>query len=139
MMEREATDSIIGSAIEVHRLMGPGLLESVYEDCLAMELSLRGLQCVRQQPVPLEYKGRRLGVDLRIDLLVDDRVVVELKAVEKLLPIHEAQVITYLRLTGKPFGLLINFNVPLLKEGIRRSLNPQLLRVSVPPCESDER
>lgn len=131
MLERNATGRIIGSAIEVHRLMGPGLLESIYEDCLAMELTLRGLQCERQRPVPLEYKGRRLGMDLRIDLLVEDRTVVELKAVEKLLPIHEAQVITYLRLTGKPCGLLINFNVPLLKDGIRRFLNPHLLRASV--------
>jgi GxxExxY protein len=99
-----------------------------------MELRLRGLQCERQRPVALEYKGRRLGVDLRIDLLVDDRIVVELKAVEKLLPIHEAQIIIYLRLTGKPFGLLINFNVPLLKEGIRcfpQSEASPCLRVSV--------
>ena len=139
MMEHEATDRIIGSAIEVHRLMGPGLLESVYEDCLAMELGLRGLPYQRQLAVPLEYKGQQLRIDLRIDLLVDDRVVVELKAVERLLPIHEAQIITYLRLTGKPFGLLINFNVPLLKDGIRRFLNPHLLRDSVPPCENELR
>lgn len=135
MLESNATERIIGCAIEVHRFMGPGLLESVYEDCLAMELNLKGLQYERQRPVQLEYKGRRLGVDLRIDLLVEDRVVVELKSVEKVLPVHEAQVITYLRLTAKPFGLLINFNVPLLKDGIRRFLNPHLLRGSVPPCE----
>jgi GxxExxY protein len=135
MLDSNATEQIIGGAIEVHRLMGPGLLESVYEDCLAMELSMRGLQCERQRPVALEYKRRRLGVDLRIDLLVENRTVVELKAVEQLLPIHEAQVIIYLRLTGRPFGLLINFNVPLLKQGIRRFLNPHLLRASVPLCE----
>jgi GxxExxY protein len=131
MIERDATEGIIGGAIEVHRLMGPGpgSLESVYEDCLAMELDLRGLRCERQRAVTLEYEGRRLGADLRIDLLVDDRIVVELKAVEKLLPIHEAQVITYLRLAGKPFGLLVNFNVPLLKEG-----NPPLPQSPPSPC-----
>ena len=139
MLEEDATKGIIGSAIEVHRILGPGLLESVYEDCLTMELSLRGLPYERQRAVPVEYKGRRIGADFRIDLLVNDRVIVELKAVETLLPIHEAQVITYLRLTGKPFGLLINFNVPLLKDGIRRLLNPHLLRASVPPCEKVNR
>jgi len=133
MMEVNATDGIIGGAIEVHRTLGPGLLESVYEECLAVELGLRGLRCERQRAVPLQYKGRQLGVDLKIDLLVNDRVVVELKAVEKLLPIHEAQIITYLRLTGKPLGLLINFNVPLLKDGIRRFLNSFTLRASVSP------
>jgi GxxExxY protein len=133
MVEKEVTEGIIGGAIEVHRTLGPGLLESVYEECLVVELALRGLQCERQRAVPLEYKGQRLGVELRIDLLVHDRVVVELKVVEKLLPIHEAQIITYLRLTGKPLGLLINFNVPLLKDGIRRFLNLPPLRVSVSP------
>jgi GxxExxY protein len=98
-----------------------------------LEFGLRGLPYVRQQAVPLRYKGRAIGTDLRIDLLVADRVVVELKAVEKLLPIHEAQILTYLRLTGKEIGLLINFNVPLLKGGIRRFLNHPPLRVSVPP------
>ncbi|MFN8641079.1 MAG: GxxExxY protein [Candidatus Binatia bacterium] len=133
MREESATVGIIGAAIDVHRELGPGLLESVYEECLAVELGARGLPYVRQQAVPLRYKGRSIGTDLRIDLLVADRVVVELKAVEKLLPIHEAQILTYLRLTGKEIGLLINFNVPLLKGGIRRFLNHPTLRVSVPP------
>jgi GxxExxY protein len=133
MKESDATEGIIGSAIEVHRTLGPGLLESVYEECLAVELGLRGLRCERQRAVPLQYKGHRLKADLKIDLLVDDRVVVELKVVEKLLPVHEAQILTYLHLTGKPFGLLLNFNVPLLKDGIRRFLNSHSLRVSVPP------
>jgi GxxExxY protein len=132
MMEKDATEGIIGGAIEVHRILGPGLLESVYEECLAVELGLRGLRCERQRVIPLEYKGQRLGVDLRIDLLVEDRVVVELKAVEKLLPVHEAQVITYLRLTGKPFGLLINFNVPFLGRDSSLSSSPSSpLRASV--------
>jgi len=133
MIEKDVTEGVIGGAIEVHRTLGPGLLESVYEECLAVELGLRGLRCERQRPIPLEYKGRRLGVDLKIDLLVDDRIVVELKAVENLLPVHEAQLITYLRLSGKEVGLLINFNVPLLKDGLRRFLNSPPLRASVSP------
>ena len=123
MKEPEETEGIIGAAIEVHRTIGPGLLESVYEECVVIELELRGMRVERQQPVPLVYKGRRIGGDLKIDLIVNDRVVVELKSVERLLPIHDAQTITYLRLTGKPIGLLINFNVPLLKDGIHRFLN----------------
>jgi GxxExxY protein len=133
MKESDATKPIIGCAIEVHRKLGPGLLESVYEECLAVELGLRGLRYERQRTVPLQYKGHRLRADLKLDLIVDDRVIVELKVVEKLLPIHEAQILTYLRLTEKPFGLLLNFNVPLLKDGIRRFLNSESLRVSVPP------
>jgi GxxExxY protein len=136
MMGTEVTEGIIGAAIEVHRALGPGLLESIYEECLAEELGLRKFSFERQHAVPLVYKGRCLGADLRVDLLVDDLVVVELKAIEKILPIHAAQVVTYLRLTQKPFGLLINFNVPLLKDGLRRYLNPLLLRSSVPPCET---
>lgn len=136
MLGTVVTEGIIGAAIEVHRALGPGLLESIYEECLAEELSLRHLPYERQRAVPLVYKGRCLGTDLRVDLLVGDEVVVELKAVEKIVPIHAAQVVTYLRLTQKPYGLLINFNVPLLKEGIRRFLNPVLLRCSVPPCET---
>jgi GxxExxY protein len=123
MKEPEETEGIIGAAIEVHRTIGPGLLESVYEECVVIELELRGMRVERQQPVPLVYKGRRIGGDLKIDLIVNDRVVVELKSVECILPIHDAQTITYLRLTGKPIGLLINFNVPLLKDGINRFLN----------------
>jgi GxxExxY protein len=118
--ENEITESIIGGAIDVHRAFGPGLLESVYEECLAVELRLRGLRFERQRPVPLEYKGCRVGVELRLDLFVEDLVIVELKSVDRLLPIHEAQLLTYLRLTGRAIGLMINFNVPLLKDGLRR-------------------
>ena len=120
MTENDITENIIGGAIEVHRAFGPGLLESVYEECLAIELGLRKLKFERQQPVSLEYKGHRVGVELRLDLLVEDRVIVELKAIEKLLPIHDAQLLTYMRLTRRSLGLMINFNVPLLKDGLRR-------------------
>ena len=132
MTENELTEVIIGSAIEVHREIGPGLLESVYEECLAVELESRGIPFTRQFVVPLEYKKRRLRLDLKIDLLVDQRVVVELKAVEKLLPVHEAQLITYLRLTNRTVGLLINFNVPLLKNGLKRLVNNFPLCASAP-------
>ena len=130
MTENEVTEEIIGGAIEVHRMLGPGLLESVYEECLAIELDLRRLTFQRQVPVPIEYKGQRIGADLKIDLLVQQLIVVELKAVEKILPVHEAQLLSYLRLTGRPLGLLINFNVPLLKNGIHRRINCFPLRVS---------
>ncbi len=111
---------IIGAAIEVHRALGPGLLESAYEKCLCRELTLRQIPFERQRPLPVEYKGVRLDCGYRLDLLVADTVVVEIKAVERLLPIHEAQLLTYLKLGGWKVGLLINFNVPVLKQGIRR-------------------
>jgi len=114
------TSPIIGAAIEVHRNLGPGLLESAYEECLCHELHLRGIDCKRQVPLPLLYKGLKLDCGYKIDLIVHDEVVLELKAVERLLPIHEAQLLTYLKLTGKRVGLLINFNVPLLTQGIVR-------------------
>jgi GxxExxY protein len=114
------TSPIIGAAIEVHRNLGPGLLESAYEECLCHELQLRGLDFKRQVPLPLLYKGLRLDCGYKIDLIVRDEVILELKAIEKLLPIHEAQLLTYLRLTGRRVGLLINFNVPLLTQGIVR-------------------
>jgi len=114
------TETIIGAAIEVHRALGPGLLESVYEECLCRELSLRGIPFERQRSLPVEYKGLRLDCGYRLDLLVADTVVVEIKAVESLLPIHEAQLLTYLRLGGWKVGLLINFNVAVLRQGIRR-------------------
>lgn len=100
--------------------MGPGLLESVYEICLVHELNARGLKVKQQMELPLEYRGVRLDSGLRIDLLVEDKVVVELKAVERILPVHKAQLLSYLRLTGMPVGLLINFHVPLIKDGIQR-------------------
>jgi len=120
MTDNELTHGIIGAAIEVHRLFGPGLLESAYEECLARELSLRGLRFERQNPVPVVHQDVKLECGYRVDLLVEGRIVVELKAVEALAPIHEAIVLTYLRLSGCSLGLLINFNVPVLKDGIRR-------------------
>ena len=114
------TKEIISAAIEVHRALGPGLLESAYEECLCRELNLRGIPFERQVPLPVEFKGVRLECGYRLDLLVDKRVVVEIKTVESLLPIHEAQLLTYLKLGGWKVGLLINFNVSVLKNGIRR-------------------
>jgi GxxExxY protein len=119
----ELTSQIIGAAIEVHKAFGPGLLESIYEDCMAVELRLRGIPFERQKPIPLEYKGYKVGANLRIDLLVANKVIVELKSVNMLLPIHEAQLLTYLKLAQCSTGLLINFNVSLLKKGIKRMRN----------------
>ena len=120
LIEEEVTASIIGAAIEVHRELGPGLLESAYEECLCHELRLRKLAFRRQVELPVQYKGLKLDCGYRIDLLVSNSVVVELKAVPHLSPVHEAQLITYLRLSGKRVGLLINFDVPVLKNGIVR-------------------
>ena len=117
------TGEIIGGAIEVHKAFGPGLLESVYEDCLLVEFSLRGLKFDQQKSIPLSYKGADVGSQFRVDFIVEQMVVVELKSVAKLLPVHEAQLLTYLKLTKLPAGLLINFNVPLLKNGIKRMIN----------------
>jgi GxxExxY protein len=117
------TGEIIGAAIEVHKILGPGLLESVYEDCLCRELDLREIPYERQKNLPIEYKGVTLDTKLRLDVLVDESVVVELKSREKLEPIHEAQLLTHLKLTGMKIGLLINFNVTVLKEGIKRLAN----------------
>ena len=121
MEESDAlTHEIIGAAIEVHRELGPGLLESVYEVCLSCELEMRGIDHERQFPLPVVYKGRLLDADFRLDIYLPNRLVVELKAVERLLPVHEAQLLTYLRLTRTRVGLLMNFNVPVLKDGIKR-------------------
>ena len=117
------TDLIIGSAIEVHRELGPGLLESVYEECLEYELKQQKLQVKRQVPVPIVYKETPLNKTFYMDLLVEDLVPIELKAVEHLLPIHEVQLVTYLRLSGKKLGLLLNFNVEVMKHGIKRKIN----------------
>jgi GxxExxY protein len=114
------TQQVIGCAIEVHRNLGPGLLESTYEKCLAHELKLAGLSFINQVSMPIDYKGITLDSGYRLDFLIDDYLVVELKAVEQLLPIHQAQLITYMKLAEAPVGLLINFNVKLLKDGIRR-------------------
>ncbi|HNT23563.1 MAG TPA: GxxExxY protein [Anaerolineales bacterium] len=116
----EITGSIIGAAIEVHRSLGPGLLESAYEECLCHELGLQGLSFKRQVNLPVTYKGITLDCGYRLDLLVQGQVVVEIKAVETLLPIHDAQLLSYLRLGGWQVGLLINFHVPILKDGIHR-------------------
>jgi GxxExxY protein len=118
----QITEAIIGAAIEVHRVVGPGLLESAYEECLCHELSLRGIPFQRQVPLPVNYKGVRLDCGYRLDLVVAGQVIVELKAVEMLQPIHEAQLLTYLKLSRHKIGLLINFNVPLLKDGIVRRI-----------------
>jgi GxxExxY protein len=114
------TREIIGGAIEVHRALGPGLLESVYEECLAMELTDRNLEVRRQVPVPVVFKGRKLEIGYKLDMLVNDQVIVELKAVEKLIPVHEAQLLSYLRLMNRRVGLLLNFHVPYLKDGMLR-------------------
>ncbi|HZC24493.1 MAG TPA: GxxExxY protein [Candidatus Binatia bacterium] len=114
------TAPIIGAAIEVHRHLGPGLLESAYEECLCHELHLRGLSFERQVDLPVQYKGLHLGCGYKIDLIVEQEVILELKAIETILPVHEAQLLTYLKLAGKHVGLLINFNTPILTSGIRR-------------------
>ena len=114
------TEIIIGCAIEVHRALGPGLLESAYEECLAYELQLVGLKVERQKAVPVIYKEKKLDCGYRMDLLVENQVVLELKTVDALCPVHEAQVLTYLRFAEKRIGLLINFNVTVLKNGIKR-------------------
>jgi GxxExxY protein len=110
---------VIGAAIEVHKLLGPGFLESVYEEALAVEFGIRGISFARQVPVAVQYKGQAVG-QARLDFLVEGCLIVELKAIELLIPLHEAQVISYLRATRLPLGLLINFNVPVLRDGIRR-------------------
>ncbi len=119
----ELTESIIGAGIEVHRALGPGLLESAYEECLCHELNLRGLTFQRQLPLPVTYKGLQLNTGFRVDLLVADQVVVELKATDTLLPVHSAQLLTYIKMGGWPLGLLMNFNVPVLRNGIKRLIN----------------
>lgn len=120
MPDNGLTQAIIGAAIEVHRLLGPGLLESSYEECLCCELHLRKLKFERQKPIPVVYKTIKLESGYRLDLLVETKVIVELKSIEALGPLHEAIVLTYMRLSGHHLGLLINFNVPMLKDGIRR-------------------
>ena len=120
------TDAIIGAAIEVHRVLGPGLLESAYQACLEYELMRRDLKFSRQLPVPVMYRTVKVDCGYRLDFLVEDRVIVEVKCVEKLAPIHTAQIIAYLKLTGCEVGLLINFNETMLARGIRRKENPNL-------------
>ena len=116
----ELTGQVIGLAIEVHRELGPGLLESIDESCLCYELENAGLRIQRQVALPVEYKALRFGPGYRVDVIVEDALLMELKAVETLLPVHEAPLLTYMKLTGLRKGLLLNFNVPVLKDGIKR-------------------
>lgn len=114
------SNTVIGESIRVHNILGPGLLERVYEECLCYCLNQKGLSVERQKQLPIKFEDIKLDGGLRLDLLVEDKLIVELKAVEKLLPVHDAQLYTYLKLSGKPLGLMINFNVKLLKQGIKR-------------------
>jgi GxxExxY protein len=117
LLHEELTEQVIGAAIEVDRTLGPGLLESAYEECLCREFNLRGLAFQRQVPLPVEYKGVKLDCGYRLDLIVQDAVVLELKCADHILPVHEAQLLTYLKLTGKHVGMIINFNVAALVRG----------------------
>jgi GxxExxY protein len=116
----EVSEAVIGACISVHRALGPGLLESAYHDCLGYELTVRGMTFEREVAVPINYKGVSFGVGYRLDLVVENRLIIELKAVEALLPLHQAQLRTYLKLTSYPVGLLVNFNVAVLRHGLRR-------------------
>ena len=118
----DVTKEIIGSAMEVHKVLGPGLLESTYEACLCHELSVKGISFVRQHAITVRYKGVEIDCGYRLDLLVEDKVIIELKSVDKLTPLYDAQLISYLKLCDINVGLLINFNVLLLKQGIRRNV-----------------
>jgi GxxExxY protein len=128
----ELTDQVIGACIEVHRALGPGLLESAYEECLCHELSLRKLAFERQVPLPVNYKAVKLDCGYRLDIVVEGKLVLELKTVETLLPIHQAQLLTYLKLSSLTYGLLINFHVPVLKHGLKRIVN-EFHDFSAPP------
>ena len=124
MVDNAITRQIIGAAIEVHRQLGPGLLESAYEECLCHELAARKVNFERQKPIPLVYKDAKLDCSYRLDILVEGKIVVELKSIGGLGPIHDAIVLTYLKLSGHKLGLLINFNVALLKDGVKRFIMP---------------
>jgi len=123
MHENDISEQVIGCAIKVHKSLGPGLLESVYEECLAAEMKANGLQFERQKPVPVVYRDIKLDCGYRVDFLVGDKVVVDLKAIEVIPPVMYAQVLTYTRLLNKRLGLLINFHVELLSKGVRRVVN----------------
>lgn len=122
----ELARKTVDAVFHLHNEMGPGLLESVYAACLAEEFAYRGITSACEVPIPLNYRSRRLDVEFRVDCLVEGRLLLELKAVEGILPVHRAQVITYLKLTKLPLGMLVNFNVPLIKDGINRVFNPDL-------------
>jgi GxxExxY protein len=117
------SSEIIGAAIEVHKMLGPGLLESAYEECLYHELTLRSYQSERQKPLPLNYKGKQLDCGYRLDIVVENTIILELKSCEKFEPIHKAQLLTYLKLSNLNLGLLLNFNVPMMRDGIMRVVN----------------
>lgn len=136
----DLSERVLGACIEVHRHLGPGLLESAYEQCLCHELSLRGLSFARQRPLPVCYKGVLLDCGYRLDVVVEDKLVLELKAVEHLLPLHEAQVLTYLKLTGLDVGLLVNFNTSVLRRGIRRLVRrgAEGVRLARPCMDGDD-
>jgi GxxExxY protein len=119
----QLSSKIIGAAIEVHKILGPGLLESAYEECLCHELSIQGVSFERQKPLSIDYKGKRLDCGYRLDMVVENAVVVELKSCEKIEPIHKAQLLTYLKLLELKLGLILNFNVPLMRDGIVRIVN----------------
>jgi GxxExxY protein len=119
----ELSSKIIGAAIEVHKALGPGLLESVYEECLGHELRLRGFSFERQKPLPVTYKGKQLDCGYRLDLVVEKAIIVELKSCERIEPIHRAQLLTYLKLSGLQLGLLLNFNTLVMRDGIVRVVN----------------
>jgi GxxExxY protein len=128
------TATVIGAAIEVHRHLGPSLFESAYEECLAWELEARGVQARRQVAIPVVYKGVPLDVSYRVDLLVGETLVVEVKSVEHLTSVHDAQVLTYMKMSGAPVGLLLNFNTPVLRNGIRRfSARREVARTAAGP------
>ena len=133
LIQKDLTGQIIGAAIEVHRVLGPGLLESAYEECLCHELALRRLAFERQVPVPVRYKGLNLDCAYRVDVLVENSVILEIKSVDAVLGVHQAQLLTYMKITQKPVGLLINFNTAFLKEGIYRKVLKEVLRASAAP------
>jgi GxxExxY protein len=119
----QLSSKVIGAAIEVHKALGPGLLESTYQKCLSHELRLHGISCEDEKPLPLVYKGEKLECGYRLDIVVENTIILELKSCEKLEPIHKAQLLTYLKLSGLKLGLLLNFNVPLMRDGIVRVVN----------------
>ncbi|MGM0594156.1 MAG: GxxExxY protein [Pseudomonadota bacterium] len=123
MDENGISRQIVGAAIEVHRCLGPGLMESVYRQCLAHELSLRGFECREEVALGAGYKGLEFDTAYQMDLLVEDKVIIELKVVEKLLPVHEAQLLSYLKLSDRRLGMLLNFHVPVLRNGVKRVVN----------------
>lgn len=141
MKDSEITDRVIGAAVAVHRAIGPGLLESAYAACLTAEFEAQGLPFLREVPLPIRYRELQLDCGYRLDFLVADRVVLELKSVEKLEPLHQVQLLSYLRLSGKPIGLLINFNVPRLIDGVRRLVHnyaPDASASVQPPSPSEK-